>query len=81
MSHKFLESEDYVTGEYFDYSRFERFMKLSDHLLNTFKQFRVMLDSLTPEQRIAAGLALPKKKKSTWRTVKNFLRRKICRGN
>jgi hypothetical protein len=61
MSHVFLESEDYVTGEHFDYARFDYFMKRAEHLLNTFRQFRVMLDGLTREERIAAKLILPKK--------------------
>jgi|GEM_PF-1594737 hypothetical protein len=63
LSHHFLESEDYVTGEYFDYRRFEFFQKRADHLLNMFRQFRVMLDGLTREQRIAAKLILPKEER------------------
>jgi hypothetical protein len=60
LSHRFLESEDYVTGEYFDYRRFEFFQKRADHLLNMFRQFRTMLDGLTREERSAAKLILPK---------------------
>jgi len=60
LSHRFLESEDYVTAEYFDYRRFEFFQKRADHLLNMFRQFRVMLGDLTREQRIEAKLVLPK---------------------
>jgi hypothetical protein len=78
MSHKFLESEDYVTGEHFDYARFDSFMKRAEHLLNTFRQFRVMLDGLSREQRIAAGLILPKKKKSRWQRLVSVLRRRVC---
>ena len=60
LSHRFLESEDYVTGEYFDYRRFEFFQKRADHLLNMFRQFRTMLGGLTREERSAAKLILPK---------------------
>jgi hypothetical protein len=63
LSHRFLESDDYVTAEYFDYRRFEFFQKRADHLLNMFREFRVMLDGLTREERIAAGLILPKEER------------------
>ena len=61
LSHKFLESEDYVTGEIFDYARFEYFQKRADHMLNTFRLFKTMLDEMPKEDRIAAGFTLPKK--------------------
>lgn len=63
LSHRFLESEDYVTAEYFDYHRFESFQKHADHLLNMFRQFRVMLGDLGREERIAAGLISPKEER------------------
>ncbi len=73
LSHKFLESEDYVTGEFFDYARFDYFMKRADHLLNTFRLFKTMLESMSKEDRIAAGLTLPKKQKTYWqRTIAFF---------
>jgi hypothetical protein len=64
--HKFLESEDYVTGGFFEYTRFDYFLKRADHLLNTFRQFKTMLEAMPKEDRVAAGLTLSKKRKSRW---------------
>jgi hypothetical protein len=66
LSHKFLESEDYVTGEFFEYARFDYFLKRADHLLNTFRQFKTMLEAMPKGDRVAAGLTLSKKRKSRW---------------
>ncbi len=74
LSHKFLESEDYVTAEFFDYRRFEYFMKRADHLLNTFRVFKTMLDSMSKADRIAVGLTLPKKQKSQWQRIITLFR-------
>jgi hypothetical protein len=79
MSHKFLESEEYVTGEYFDYTRFDYFMKRAEHLLNTFRQFRAMLDNLPREDRIAAGLTLPKKTRTRWQRIIVAIRQSVCK--
>jgi hypothetical protein len=43
--HKFLEDDDSVVGEHFADIRFERFMKIGEHLLDTLKQFHNMLIS------------------------------------
>lgn len=40
---KFLESADWVGAEYYDWSRFERFMKHATVLMNTFAQFKALL--------------------------------------
>jgi hypothetical protein len=40
---KFLESEDWVGAEYYDWSRFDSFMKKATVLMNTFAQFKLML--------------------------------------
>jgi hypothetical protein len=40
---KFLESTDWVGAEYFDWSRFDSFMKKATVLMNTFAQFKLML--------------------------------------
>ena len=66
LSHKFPESEDYVTAEFFDYTRFEYFLKRAEHLLNTFRLFKTMLEKLSKEERAAAKFTLPKKRKSWW---------------
>ena len=46
FSHKFLESDGYVTGEFFDYGRFDYFLRRAEHLLNTFRQFKTMLEEM-----------------------------------
>jgi hypothetical protein len=79
LSHKFLESEDYVTGEFFDYRRFEYFIKRADHLLNTFRLFKTMLEGISKADRIAAGLTLPKKQKTYWQRTLALLQRIKCR--
>jgi hypothetical protein len=40
---KFLESLDCVGAEYFDWSRFDRFMKRATVLMNTFAELKLML--------------------------------------
>jgi hypothetical protein len=40
---KFLESPDWVGAEYFDWSRFDRFMKRATVLKNTFAELKLML--------------------------------------
>jgi hypothetical protein len=40
---KFLESPDWVGGEYFDWSCFDRFMKRATVLMNTFAELKLML--------------------------------------
>jgi len=75
LSHKFLESEDYVSGEFFDYARFDYFLKRTNHLLNTFRQFKTMLEEMPRENRIAAGLTLPKKQNSHRQRCISFFRR------
>ncbi len=39
----FLESADWVGAEYYDWSRFESFMRKATVLMNTFAQFKLML--------------------------------------
>jgi len=75
LSHRFLESEDYVTAEFFDYTRFEYFLKRAEHLLNTFRLFKTMLENMTKEERVAAKLTLPKKRKNRWRRFVAALRK------
>jgi hypothetical protein len=48
---KMLESDDFVTAESFDYSRFDKFMGRARVLLNAFQQFRTMADSSIEEKR------------------------------
>jgi hypothetical protein len=67
VSHKFLESDDYVSADFFDYSRFEYFQKRAEHLLNTFQLFKTMIETMTKDERKAAGFTLPKQRKSRWR--------------
>jgi hypothetical protein len=40
---KFLESADWVGAEYYDWSRFDRFMKKASVRMNTFARFKLML--------------------------------------
>ncbi|MGA2492669.1 MAG: hypothetical protein ABSF67_06915 [Roseiarcus sp.] len=76
MSHKFLESDDYVTAEFFDYTRFDYFITRAEHLVKTFQQFKTMLDSLSKDQRIAAGLTLPKNvRPAIWRRLGTYFRK------
>jgi hypothetical protein len=42
--HKFLENNEHVVGEYFDYRRFEYFMKLAQQLLETFTKLKPHLE-------------------------------------
>jgi hypothetical protein len=40
---KFLESANWVGAEYYDWSRFENFMRKATVLMNTFAEFKLML--------------------------------------
>ena len=42
--HKFLESDNYFTGEYFDYRRFDYFLDRGQALLKTFAEFKKLLE-------------------------------------
>jgi hypothetical protein len=44
---KFLEEDDWVGAEYFDWSRFQNFMDLATPLLNTFADYRQLLIEAT----------------------------------
>jgi hypothetical protein len=53
---KFLESEEYVTGEYFDYTRFDYFQARGRQLLTTFTEFKRLLeDAIAEEARSRSG--------------------------
>jgi hypothetical protein len=65
LSYKFLKSDDYVTAQFFDYTRFEYFQTRAEHLLNTFRVFKTMLDSMSKEDRVVAGFTLPTKLRHT----------------
>jgi hypothetical protein len=75
LSHKFLKSEDYVIAEFFDYARFDYFLRRADHLLNTLRQFKTMLEAMPKESRIAAGLTLSKRQKNRWQRCMSLFRR------
>lgn len=40
---KFLESAEWVGAEYYDWSRFDRFMRTATVLMDTFAKFKLML--------------------------------------
>lgn len=51
---KFLEEDDWVGAEYFEWVRFERYMKHATVLLNTFAQFKVLIVKAVDEQKRAS---------------------------
>jgi hypothetical protein len=52
---KFLESDDFVGAEYFDYKRFGYFTKRAEHLLNTFATFKRMLEEAAEKLKAETG--------------------------
>lgn len=46
MWHKLIENDDTFIGEYFDYTRFEMFMKKAEKLLETFTALKIHLEDL-----------------------------------
>lgn len=48
---KFLEEEDWVGAEYFDWTRFERFMNKATVLMNAFAQFKLLVVKAVDEQK------------------------------
>ena len=53
---KFLEEDDWVGAEYFDFSRFDYFMRRSVVLANTFAQFKQLLIEALKEEKAARGI-------------------------
>lgn len=47
---KFLESDEYVSGEYFSYRRFDYFQARGQHLLTTFADFKRLLEEALDEE-------------------------------
>jgi hypothetical protein len=56
---KFLESEPYVTGEYFDYRRFNYFLDRGAALLQTFAEFKKLLEEAIGDERRSREESLP----------------------
>jgi hypothetical protein len=52
---KFLESDDFVGAEYFDYARFSYFMKRAIHLLDVFMEFQRIIEELAEKQKADQG--------------------------
>jgi hypothetical protein len=48
---KFLEVDDWVGAEFFDWSRFDHFMKRATVLMNTFAQFKLLVVKAADEQK------------------------------
>jgi hypothetical protein len=45
---KFLEEDDWVGAEFFDWARFDYFMKRATVLMNTFAQFKLLVVNIRP---------------------------------
>ena len=69
---KFLESADWVGAEFFDFSRFDHFMRRAELLMNTFAQFKLLLVKAIDEEKAAraAGRAVPEGATPWWRAEK-----------
>jgi hypothetical protein len=48
---KFLEEDDWVGAEFFDWSRFDHFMKRATVLMDTFAQFKLLVVKAVDEQK------------------------------
>jgi hypothetical protein len=48
---KFLEEDDWVGAEFFDWTRFDHFMKRATVLLNTFAHFKLLVVAAAEEQK------------------------------
>jgi hypothetical protein len=48
---KFLEEDDWIGAEYFDWMRFDHFMKRATVLMNTFAQFKLLVVKAVDEQK------------------------------
>ncbi len=48
---KFLEDDDWVGAEFFDWTRFDYFMKRAMVLMNTLAQFKLLVVKAVDEQK------------------------------
>jgi hypothetical protein len=56
---KFLDSADWVSGEYFDWHRFDHFLERGQVLLKTFADFKADLDAALAEEKARRGGSTP----------------------
>lgn len=56
---QFLESDDHVVGEQFNYGRFTEMMTIARHLLETLLKFKTMLDEIATPQKAGGNNAAP----------------------
>jgi hypothetical protein len=64
---KFLEEAEWVGAEFFDFARFDHFMRRAELLMNTFAQFKLLLVKAIDQEKAArAGVSAPESAEKPW---------------
>lgn len=74
---KFLEEADWVGAEFFDFARFDRFIRRAEVLLNTFARFKILLvKAIDAEKarRVAADEPLDQPIRPAWKLARKTKR-------
>jgi hypothetical protein len=64
---KFLEDADWVGAEFFDFPRFDYFMRRAELLMNTFAQFKLLIvKAIDQEKAVRATVSAPESAEKPW---------------
>jgi len=69
---KFLEEPDWVGAEFFDFARFDYFMRRAELLMNTLARFKLLIVKAIDQEKAArAGVSAPESAKKPWWRMPN----------